>query len=277
MADKKTEARGERRLTNEALRDKYEEIYARGEEQYFSKFEDGKNRSEANDHVLALADWNGKRVLDVGCGTGELLRSIAERGASALIGIDYSQKAIEIARSRNAFDNTRYVAGDIFEIEPRPVDVVISCGTIEHSDAPPRFLEALSRWCRDDGCLIVTCPHFINIRGLVWMALSVLQDVPMSLTDLHFIHPWQMDRWCAETGLKVREFRTCDYGRGNGQALVKDFDKRLTNALRDAGIDNSKVPQYLDYLSSLVSYLDANGERALHGATAVYVIDKNDA
>lgn len=274
MSDKKKVHQRDETLTNEELRSKYDEIYARGEENYFSKFEGGKNLSQANEYVLALGDWNGKSVVDVGCGTGELLRQVAARGASEVIGIDYSSKAIDIAESRNTFKNARYVAGDIFTIDPTRCDVVISCGTIEHSNEPAQFLEVLRSWCSSDGCIIVTCPHFINVRGIVWTALSLLQNVPMSLTDLHSIHPWQMERWCDQVNLKVREFTTCDYERANGSRLLEDFDKRLRNALRDAGIDNTNVPDYIDHLSDLVLYMNQREDLVLDGATAVYVMDK---
>ena len=47
--------------------------------------------------ALSLAgDLRGKRVLDVGCGRGELVIQSAMRGADAW-GIDYAQAAVEIA------------------------------------------------------------------------------------------------------------------------------------------------------------------------------------
>lgn len=260
--------------TNKALRAKYEAIYARGEENYFSKFEQGVDRSETNQRVLSCADWRDKSVVDVGCGTGELLRRIAAQGGSPLTGIDYSENAIEIARSRGPFENTRYIAGDLLEMEPEENDIVISCGTIEHSDNPRAFLDALTRWCRNDGLLLITCPHFINVRGFVWMALATLQDVPMSLTDLHFIHPWHMEEWCRDLGLRIRGFSTCDHERASGKLLPGDFRKRLRNALADAGIDNSNVPQYIDYLDKLVDYMRGEESCAMQGATAIYVIER---
>jgi ubiquinone/menaquinone biosynthesis C-methylase UbiE len=42
-------------------------------------------------------DLRGKRVLDVGCGRGELAREIASRGAQ-VVGIDYAEAALELAR-----------------------------------------------------------------------------------------------------------------------------------------------------------------------------------
>lgn len=263
---------GER--TNRTLREQYEKIYSRGEEHYFSKFEGGVDRSETNQSVLSLVEWRDLSVVDVGCGTGELLRQISGEGAAHLTGIDYSENAIELARSRGSPSDIRYITGDFLKLPPTGNDVVISCGTIEHSDEPSEFLAALNRWCRDDGVLIITCPHFINVRGFVWMALAALQDVPMSLTDLHYIHPWHMEKWCRELGLRVREFSTCDHDRANGELLLKDFRKRLHNALRDAGIDNSKVPEYMEYLRDLVSYLRDVDGCDLQGATAIYAIEK---
>lgn len=262
------------RKSNSGLRRFYEEIYEQGEEKYFSKFKQGVDTSETNEKVLELLDWKDKTVLDVGCGTGGLLREIAARGASRVTGIDYSEKAIEIARRESPPGNAEFFAGDIFEADIEVYDVVLSCGTIEHSDKPAAFLEALESHCARDGSIVITCPHFINVRGFVWMALSELQNVPMSLTDLHFIHPWHMEKWCANLSLGIRKFLTCDYERGNGSDLPPDFETRLTNALGDAGLSNETVPQYLDYLEKLVTYLGNETSCSLQGATAVYMIEK---
>lgn len=269
----------QRKKGNEDLRQVYEKIYEQGEENYFSKFEQGVDSSETNDAVLDLVDWSGRSVLDVGCGTGGLLREIAARGATRITGIDYSSKAIEIAREKSRLDNATFIAGNVLDTPLDVHDVVLSCGTIEHSDEPPVFLKALHERCAPGGKLIITCPHFINVRGFVWMALAELLEVPMSLTDLHFIHPWHMEKWGEALGLQLRSYSTCDYQRGNGPALVSDFDKRLTNALRDAGLDNSRVPGYLEYLEKLVAYMEnqsmENGEGCqLQGATAVYMLEK---
>jgi cyclopropane fatty-acyl-phospholipid synthase-like methyltransferase len=47
----------------------------------------------------AAGDLSGKRVLDIGCGRGELACAAAARGAEA-VGIDYSQAGIELSRER---------------------------------------------------------------------------------------------------------------------------------------------------------------------------------
>jgi SAM-dependent methyltransferase len=47
----------------------------------------------------SAGDLRGKRVLDIGCGRGELVCEAVRRGAAA-VGIDYSQAAIELSRER---------------------------------------------------------------------------------------------------------------------------------------------------------------------------------
>ncbi|KAA3624579.1 MAG: class I SAM-dependent methyltransferase [Proteobacteria bacterium] len=264
----------EKKHGNAQLRDFYDKIYREGEENFFSKFKKGVDSSETNDSVLGLLDWRDRTVLDVGCGTGGLLREIAARGAKRVTGIDYSNEAIEIAREKNTSSSATYIAGNVTETDLDVHDVVLSCGTIEHSDDPASFLGTLGDRCAADGSIIITCPHFINVRGFVWMALAELLDVPMSLTDLHFIHPWHVDAWCETHGFRVVRFLTCDHARGNGGDLLADFEKRLTNALRDAGLNNAKVPAYMDYLERLVGYLGGESSCRLQGATAVYQIDK---
>lgn len=63
-----------------------------------------------------LPDLRGAEVLDICCGTGRMSRHLAGRGARVL-GIDFSQKAIDIARSLSAEDNPDYRLGSIYELD----------------------------------------------------------------------------------------------------------------------------------------------------------------
>src|SRR5689334_15946154 len=51
----------------------------------------------------------GQRVLDLGCGTGDLTAKIAERGAT-VVGLDADARMIERARAR--FPDLEFVHGD---------------------------------------------------------------------------------------------------------------------------------------------------------------------
>jgi 2-polyprenyl-3-methyl-5-hydroxy-6-metoxy-1,4-benzoquinol methylase len=258
--------------SNSDLQKFYDKSYKTGEADVFTFFENGKHISEDYPAALALVDWARKTVLDVGCGTGMLVRGVAAQGASRVIGLDYAEPAIQEAKSIPYPDNVEFVTADIMSWSP-PVrfDVIVTLGTMEHLDDPVQFLKRMTEFLTDDGTIVIACPHFLNPRGYVWMALATLLDVPMSLSDLHFIHPWHMKEWAAGLGMEAELVTTVDRNWAYGPRLLKDFDKRLRNALRDAKLPTGKVDAYIGYLENLVQYLQAEGAGlGLEGATALY-------
>jgi len=91
----------------------------------------------------------------------------------------------------------------------------------------------------------------------------------MSLTDRHFIGPWQMERWAEELRLDCK-WRTFRYGQAHGPQMRQDMEKRLKNALRDAGMDGSQVVALLDWLEAVGRYqpeAEHNGAKALYRFT----------
>ena len=260
-------------MKDEGLKKLYDQIYRQGEDTFFSKFVDGTNVSETDAVVLAATNWEGKSVLDAGCGTGKTAYLISQAGAKQVAGIDFSEEAIEVARKSFCADNLSYHCMDLHEWKDT-VDVVVSCGTLEHMDRPWDTLVAMGELIPAGGEIIISCPCFLNIRGFVWMVLQILLDVLMSLTDLHFISPFDIEEWLCDTPLRLVRVQTFDYLRGNGPLMLTDLRKRLTNALRDANLDNSKVEAFIEWLEKVVHYREATGAGVLDGATALYVIQK---
>ncbi|XP_070532405.1 juvenile hormone acid O-methyltransferase-like [Ptychodera flava] len=70
--------------------------------------------------MVQESDWKEDDViLDIGCGTGEITRMMAERdNVKEIIGIDISSKAIEFARLNNSIEGkTRYLVADFRKIK----------------------------------------------------------------------------------------------------------------------------------------------------------------
>ena len=267
-------------MDNEQLREKYNDIYLKGKKEFFSKFDNGEDTSETERIVWSATEWTGKTVLDIGCGTGEIIAGVKDRGASNVIGIDYAKSAIDIAKNRYCNKTIKFLNKSLDEISVEllssnksGVDVVISLGTIEHMDNPELALKKMLSLLNDDGELIITCPYFINVRGIVWMSLALLLDVPMSLTDKHFISPFDIRKWLSGTGFNLVDIQHFDYERANGDTMLIDMKKRLENAMNDAGLKNDNVPVMIEWLSNLVrEEQDVLG--TMNGATALYIIKK---
>ena len=80
--------------------------------------------------LLALGDLDGARILDVGCGFGDLLAFLAERGIEPeYTGLDICEPMIERCRERFEPDAGRFLVGDALQFEPdEPYDYVVASG-----------------------------------------------------------------------------------------------------------------------------------------------------
>ncbi len=61
-----------------------------------------------------------------------------------------------------------------------------------------------------------------------------------------------------------------------GMRVLKDFDKRLRNALRDAKFTTVNVDAYINYLGNLIQYLEKeNVDVGIEDAIALYRLRRN--
>lgn len=86
----------------------------------------------------------GDRVLDVGCGKGELAHDLATRGGASVTAIDISATSLDFARSSFAADRLEFLAGDVLSWNPsHPYDVVVLSNVLEHIAPRVALLERL--------------------------------------------------------------------------------------------------------------------------------------
>ncbi len=109
--------------------------------------------------LLALVQPSpGGRIVDLGCGTGELTRALhLELGASETVGIDSSSTMLERARPF-AGDGVRFEQGDIATWEPGPYDVVFSNAALHWVPDHRSLLARLTQAIPAGGQLAVQVP-----------------------------------------------------------------------------------------------------------------------
>src|SRR5207244_10661658 len=98
----------------------------------------------AYDDVFVERGEPGERVLDVGCGKGELALDLAERGGARVVGVDISPRYLAFARERSAHPQVEYVEADVLKWRPEErFAVVVLSNVLEHVDRRVELLRTL--------------------------------------------------------------------------------------------------------------------------------------
>ena len=112
-------------------------------------------------------DFEGKSVLDVGAGTGDLVIELARRGAGPVVGLELRAKgddALEIGGERLAAEpedvrsrvDLRLYGGDLSELPPgEAFDVVVSKDCFEHYLDSEGMVRGMRERLRPGGLLVV--------------------------------------------------------------------------------------------------------------------------
>lgn len=113
-----------------------------------------------------LARCRGKKILDYGCGNGEISIFLAKNGAK-VIGIDISNISIENAKKKAIEEgvekNTSFFVMDAekLEFKENSFDIIVCSGVLHHLDIQRAYSE-LARTLKPDGEIICNEPLIHN-------------------------------------------------------------------------------------------------------------------
>jgi ubiquinone/menaquinone biosynthesis C-methylase UbiE len=122
-----------------------------GTKEYFNQVAEKKYFVES--HLQSFADfekWDGKKVLEIGCGLGGESINFARAGAE-VTAFDLSEKSLELAKKRaevfGLTDKIKFYQGNaerLCEIVPiEQYDLIWSFGVIHHSPHPEKIIKSI--------------------------------------------------------------------------------------------------------------------------------------
>lgn len=123
--------------------------------------------------------FEGKKVLDAGCGFGRLAFAMDHLGAERVIGLDVSKKAIETAirfKTESSLDSIFFINGSIHDLpfDDESFDITFSMGVIHHMPDWETGLCELIRVTRKNGDIFL-----MNLNndpgGLYWDVIDIMR------------------------------------------------------------------------------------------------------
>jgi 2-polyprenyl-3-methyl-5-hydroxy-6-metoxy-1,4-benzoquinol methylase len=145
----------------------------------------------------SLGDIDGKSILDMGCGEGELSTQLAHLGAR-VTGIDISPELIDIARRRAELDGvqdrTEFFVWDILEKSlPKEAFDLITCSAVLHHVDINQFLPILWASLRPGGAAVMIeplglSPWLRRLRARVPVTTEVSPgEHPLTRQELNYV------------------------------------------------------------------------------------------
>ena len=106
-------------------------------------------------------DFNNKKIVDVGCGTGILLKLIKENSqGSRFSGIEFSENALKIVK--RIIPEAEVSQFDIYNKFSKTFDIVLCTEVLEHLLYPEKAIKNLIDCLNAEGVLIITVPDGRN-------------------------------------------------------------------------------------------------------------------
>jgi SAM-dependent methyltransferase len=135
----------------------------------------------AHRRMAAIERASGRKgtLLDVGCGTGEVMLAARERGWGTQ-GVEPLEDASALARDQRGLD-VRTATLEESGLPERGYDVVSAFHVLEHMPDTRGFLRTLARWARPGGHVVVEVPNFDSAirryHGSNWSGLRPLEHL----------------------------------------------------------------------------------------------------
>jgi 2-polyprenyl-3-methyl-5-hydroxy-6-metoxy-1,4-benzoquinol methylase len=126
------------------------------------RFGAGWERAMEHADLLALLPAAaGQRVLDLGCGVGQLAHYLATSGAAEVLGVDVSERMLALARAdfTHARLSYRRAAIEDLQFPAERFDLVVSSLAFHYVDDYAGLLKRIAQWLAPGGSLVFSTEH----------------------------------------------------------------------------------------------------------------------
>lgn len=180
------------RVWNEEMAVKYNPDDFHNSKNIFIRWIEG---IRVNRIIQSVSAYKGKKVLEVGCGAGNILERIP---FDKVYGIDISDSLLKRAKTR--LDGKAYLTlgnGEKMPFRERGFDMVICTEVIEHTYSPQALLENIYRVLNSKGKLIISIPNegLINFLKKLYFGILIFRRQSLDKGSGYKIARKMDDEW----------------------------------------------------------------------------------
>lgn len=158
--------------------------------------------------INRIMSTNAKKILDVGCGTGNVLIKLSSNRDLKLYGLDISEKMIEIAK-KNLGDKAELKVGDseYMPWEDNSFDVIVCNASFHHYPNPEKVLIEMKRVLKSSGTLIIGDPTApIMYRQMINLCCKISNN-----GDYRIYSKKEIEELLIKCGFKPFNFKKINY------------------------------------------------------------------
>ena len=146
------------------------------------------------------------RLLDIGCGDGDLIDRIARR-VTEIYGIDVSSERLDEAKKRlKGAKNIYLIEHDVtkgLNFSDNFFEYITLVAVLEHLLYPDCFLEEVNRTLKKNGVLIIEVPNLCYIKDVISLIFGKLPWAAQSPGHLHLFTLESLKRLLMDKGFKI--------------------------------------------------------------------------
>ncbi|WP_027138086.1 class I SAM-dependent methyltransferase [Gaetbulibacter saemankumensis] len=205
-------------------------------------------------HLINSFNTESKKLLDVGCGTGDFLQ-VAKSNSWEVVGIEPNNEARKLANKKT--DQAVFNSENLFKLKQNSFDVITLWHVLEHVQNLEDQIATFKKLLKPNGVLVIAVPNYKSYDARFYKSFWAAFDVPRHLW--HF-NKESIRNLFSKFGMQVIKIRPM---------LFDAFYVSLLSEKYKTGKMNFVKGFYVGLLSNLKSI------RTKESSSLIYIIKKN--